>query len=108
MVINQDINGQIPESETNIEFCEDQSGIESLLASQVTVYPNPTNGILEIIAPTTFNGAKIQLLDIEGKTVESWSNWTGSKLDLASFDKGIYILVLEKNRTIIRKRVVLN
>ena len=108
LVINQDVNGQIPESTTNIEFCEDQSGIESLLASQVTVYPNPTNGILEIIAPTTFNGAKIQLLDIEGKTAESWENWSGSQLDLASFDKGLYILELEKNGTIVRKRVVLN
>ena len=108
LVINQDINGQIPESATNIEFCEDNTGIESLLASQVTVYPNPTNGILEITAPSTFNGAKIQLVDIEGKTVESWSNWTGSKLDLSSFDRGIYILALEKNGTIVRKRVVLN
>jgi uncharacterized surface protein with fasciclin (FAS1) repeats len=108
LVINQDINGQIPESATNIEFCEDQSGLESLLASQVTVYPNPTNGILEIIAPTTFNGAKIQLVDIEGKTVESWSNWTGSKLDLASFDKGLYIVELQKDGNIVRKRVVLN
>ncbi|MDC0644160.1 fasciclin domain-containing protein [Crocinitomicaceae bacterium] len=108
LVINQDINGQIPESATNIEFCEDQSGIESLLASQVTVYPNPTNGILEIIAPTTFNGAKIQLLDIEGKTVESWPNWTGSKLNLVSFDKGLYILELQKDGHIVRERVVLN
>ena len=108
LVINQDINGQIPESATNIEFCEDQSGIESLLASQVTVYPNPTNGILEITAPSTFNGAKIQLVDIEGKTVESWANWTGSKLDLASFDKGLYILELQKDGNIVRKRVVLN
>ena len=108
LVINQDINGQIPESATNIEFCEDQSGIESLLASQVTVYPNPTNGILEITAPSTFNGAKIQLVDIEGKTVESWANWTGSKLDLASFDKGLYIVELQKDGNIVRKRVVLN
>jgi len=108
LVINQDINGQIPESATNIEFCEDQSGIESLLASQVTVYPNPTNGNLEITAPSTFNGAKIQLVDIEGKTVESWANWTGSKLDLASFDKGLYILELQKDGNIVRKRVVLN
>ena len=108
LVINQDINGKIPESATNIEFCEDQSGIESLLASQVTVYPNPTNGILEIIAPTTFNGAKIQLVDIEGKTVESWSNWTGSKLNLVSFDKGLYFVELQKDGNIIRKRVVLN
>ena len=107
LVINQDINGQIPESATNIEFCEDQSGLESLLASQVTVYPNPTNGILEIIAPTTFNGAKIQLVDIEGKTVESWSNWIGSKLNLVSFDKGLYILELQKDGNIVRKRVVL-
>ena len=108
LVINQDINGQIPESATNIEFCEDQSGIESLLASQVTVYPNPTNGILEITAPSTFNGAKIQLVDIEGKTVESWSNWTGSKLNLVSFDKGLYIVELQKDGNIVRKRVVLN
>ena len=108
LVINQDINGQIPESATNIEFCEDNTGIESLLASQVTVYPNPTNGILEIIAPSTFNGAKIQLVDIEGKTVESWSNWTGSKLNLVSFDKGLYILELQKDGNIVRKRVVLN
>ena len=108
LVINQDINGQIPESATNIEFCEDNTGIESLLASQVTVYPNPTNGILEIIAPSTFNGAKIQLVDIEGKTVESWSNWTGSKLNLVSFDKGLYFVELQKDGNIIRKRVVLN
>jgi len=108
LVINQDINGQIPESATNIEFCEDQSGIESLLASQVTVYPNPTNGILEITAPSTFNGAKIQLVDIEGKTVESWSNWAGSKLNLVSFDKGLYIVELQKDGNIVRKRVVLN
>jgi uncharacterized surface protein with fasciclin (FAS1) repeats/plastocyanin len=108
LVINQDINGQIPESATNIEFCEDNTGIESLLASQVTVYPNPTNGILEIIAPSTFNGAKIQLVDIEGKTVESWSNWTGSKLNLVSFDKGLYIVELQKDGNIVRKRVVLN
>jgi uncharacterized surface protein with fasciclin (FAS1) repeats/plastocyanin len=107
LVINQDINGQIPESATNIEFCEDNTGIESLLASQVTVYPNPTNGILEIIAPSTFNGAKIQLVDIEGKTVESWFNWTGSKLNLVSFDKGLYILELQKDGNIVRKRVVL-
>ena len=100
--------GQAPESVTGVIVCEDNTGIESLLADQVIVYPNPTDGILEIIALSSFNGAKIQLVDIEGKTVGNWSNWTGSKLDLVSFDKGIYILALEKNGTIVRKRVVLN
>ena len=66
------------------------------------------NCILEIIAPSTFNGAKIQLVDIEGKTVESWSNWAGSKLNLVSFDKGLYIVELQKDGNIVRKRVVLN
>jgi uncharacterized surface protein with fasciclin (FAS1) repeats len=108
LVINQDINGQVPESTIGIKFCEDQSDIESLLANQVKIYPNPTNAILEITAPSTFNGAKIQLIDIEGKTVESWLNWTGSKLNLVSFDQGLYILELQKDGNIVRKRVVLN
>ena len=108
LVINQDINGQIPESATNIEFCEDQSGIESLLASQVTVYPNPTNGILQINAPSVFSGSEIKLIDIEGKIVSNWTNWKGSQLDLVDLDKGIYILELNNRDTIVRKRVILN
>ena len=108
LVINQDINGQVPESTTDIKFCEDQTDIESLLVNQVKIYPNPTKGILEIIAPSTFNGAKVQLVDIEGKTVESWLNWTGSKLNLLSFDRGLYIVELQKDGHIVRERVVLN
>ena len=69
VLVNQEISGQIPESTLDVVVCESQSGIESLAANQVKVFPNPTNGILEINAPNSFNGAIIQLIDIEGKIV---------------------------------------
>ena len=108
VVINQNISGQIPESTSDVKFCEDQSGVEIILSNQVSVYPNPTNGILQINAPSVFSGSEIKLIDIEGKIVSNWTNWKGSQLDLVDLDKGIYILELNNRDSIVRKRVILN
>ena len=74
VVINQNITGQIPESTSDVKFCEDQSVVEIILSNQVSVYPNPTNGILQINAPSVFSGSEIKLIDIEGKIVSNWTN----------------------------------
>ena len=81
---------------------------EQQFVNESFIYPNPTNGILQINAPSVFSGSEIKLIDIEGKIVSNWTNWKGSQLDLVDLDKGIYILELNNRDSIVRKRVILN
>jgi len=108
LVINQDINGQIPESATNIEFCEEQTAIELLLEDQIVIYPNPSDGIIKIVAPEAYQNTEVYLMDILGNKVFSWNNLAEGMLDLARFGKGAYVLEFQVPNAPIRKSIILN
>ena len=108
LVINQDISGQIPESTVDIKFCEDQSGIEELESSQIKIYPNPTNGLIDIKVSENFLGSDVILYDVQGKIVGNWPLWNGDRLDLRAYKEGLYLIELQSKSKKVRSRVVLN
>ena len=108
LVINQDISGQIPESTVDIKFCEDQSGIEELESSQIKIYPNPTNGLIDIKVSENFLGSDVILYDVQGKIVGNWPLWNGDRLDLSAYKEGLYLIELQSKSKKVRSRVVLN
>ena len=107
LVINQDVNGQIPESTTDIKFCEEQTAIELLLEDQIVIYPNPSDGILKIVAPEAYQNTEIDLMDILGNKVFSWNKLTEDILDLSRFGKGAYVLEFQVPNAPIRKSIIL-
>ena len=107
LVINQDINGQIPESTTNIEFCEEQTAIELLVEDQIVIYPNPSDGIIKIVVPEDYQNTEIALMDILGNKVFSWNNLAEGMLDLSRFGKGAYVLEFQVPNVPIRKSIIL-
>lgn len=86
-----------------IEINENGLGINTvaLEASQIKIYPNPTNGKVFIESPITLN---VEVKDVAGKTI---LNATESKeIDLSKYADGIYLFVIrDKDQLIKQQRV---
>jgi chitinase len=71
------------------------SNISSVEKSEdVSVYPNPTNGIVNISSNKTIR--KITILSIDGQKIEEICNPKES-MNLSHLDKGIYLLKIESS-----------
>ena len=107
MLVNQDISEQIPESTFGLTTCEVDLSIEELIVEAINVYPNPTNGLINIKLSDEFYKSDIQLIDINGKIIASWQSFTNSQLDLSDFAQGVYILEFQGRTEVGRKRLVI-
>jgi hypothetical protein len=75
------------------------AGLENeILSSPLTIYPNPTTGLLNVILPATIsNEATIEITELSGKVVQKKivmlnTGDNAIKLDLGAFSKGMYII----------------
>ena len=79
-------------------------GIRARGASEVLVYPNPTNGIFNIYSNSTINS--ISIYDVNGRLlslVESTSN----SIDLTGFENGLYIVkIILQDGVVVSKKIV--
>lgn len=85
-----DVTGYTVSAVANVYFSNDIYRIEEK-TDAISVYPNPTNGILYIETPTgliptlkLYNLQGVQLLESKGK-----------EIDLSGFDKGMYLLQVD-------------
>lgn len=84
IVINTGINTE-QEEETSIE--------EQVVSHFHTVYPNPSNGIIRLMASEE---VALSVIDLTGKTVWMKEDLTnGTQLDLRSLKAGLYILQIK-------------
>ena len=99
--MNADINpgaDEIPNNGVD-EDCDGEDLITSTketLISKVLVYPNPASEILNIVLP---DGMEIHLTirDLQGRKALSVIN--GNKIDVSSFDNGLYLLEIQEVTT---------
>ncbi len=78
------------------------------LLSNITVYPNPTNGVLQV---SNRNGIVLQLsiYDINGRLLlNKTSNQEINTIDISTFSNGIYVLKMSTDFGEITKRVIKN
>ena len=73
-------------------------GINDFRNVSINIYPNPTNGIIEIdLANNKIN--KISIVDISGrKIIEKVQLNRNEKLDLSDFGSGLYIIMFETDK----------
>ena len=92
MVTNNDCE------ETSYTIDYNISGLE-ILENKIKIYPNPTNGVINIKALNDINNITIlnylgnQLLRVENKN----NNQDIKRIDLSNFVKGIYFIQIEHN-----------
>ena len=72
----------------------------------VSISPNPTSGVLNI---STVEKADYRLFNIKGQILKKGVLVSGeSKIDVSSFDKGIYLLNIKTSKDSFTKKVVRN
>lgn len=80
------------------------SGIEDAASAGIIIYPNPTDGVLNI-ALGDINGVDVQLFDLQGKMMYSG---TETVIDLTGVPAGIYTLRITTEDGIYHSKVVKN
>jgi Secretion system C-terminal sorting domain/Pregnancy-associated plasma protein-A len=82
------------------------------LDNALQLYPNPSSGIINLNFAnySSFEKTKITVLDIEGKklkTIENIAN-SNSKIDLSSFNNGIYFLKIQADGESTTKKIIIS
>ena len=100
------LNGQ----QVPVEVLNSTVGIKSLSSADnsVSVYPNPTSGILNV---TSVGDATVQIFDMSGKQVLLQTTVSANKvqqINVSEFVNGVYIMKIFNNDFISINKVVLN
>ena len=76
-------------------------GIEDELTSLVSIYPNPTNGLVTIKLDNQQGAINYTITTLEGKIVEQAFNVSANQIevDLSNQSDGIYTFILNAGNT---------
>lgn len=83
------------------EVVDNALSVETFLAEEITVYPNPTSGLLVIKANTL---QQVEIYSISGILLETTLN---KEVDLSQYSKGIYFLKIITSKGIYQKKIIL-
>ncbi len=84
---------------------------EELLNSSVVAYPNPTSGVITLNITDNAQETVVNIYNVNGSLVSSTTyngNVVNEKIDLSSFDNGIYMMIINSNNNVITKKIVKN
>jgi hypothetical protein len=86
--------------------CDSLAGVNEYDAQQITLFPNPATGTLNIIAGNLQN-AEIELFDISGRKLFQ-QNLTADQqsIDVSGYTNGIYICTITANGKVVRREKV--
>lgn len=86
------------------------TGVESLIAEQISIYPNPASNQFRVELPAIVtNDVKLHLVDQVGRKHDSGYIRAGSNaaaVNVEQLSEGIYILEIGSSDSIIRKKVM--
>ncbi|MFA7449044.1 MAG: T9SS type A sorting domain-containing protein [Weeksellaceae bacterium] len=113
-ILLKDVNGTVlNESDGNygagytIEFKHGQLGLSEQDLTAVNIYPNPSNGVVNVTSDKTIDS--VQVYDLSGKLIRTLNKLSTNKteLDLSAFGKGTYVLRIETGKTVTTKKVII-
>ena len=82
------------------------NGISDAAIQNISIFPNPTNGILKFDLSGN-NVQKIKISDITGKTVFEKVNIDQNEtIDLSGFANGIYVVILQTENGILSSKII--
>lgn len=80
-----------------------------LQLEDITIYPNPTSQILNIVCNTnTTKGTQLRLLNLNGQLLfeDLLQNQYNKALDVSQYPKGLYVLQVISNENVFIKKVI--
>ncbi len=82
-------------------------GIDTFEESNISIFPNPTNGITKLIM-TNITVQKISVLSLSGAIIFEKVNANQNEIiiDLSSLSSGIYLIYIKTNESMLRKKII--
>jgi lysophospholipase L1-like esterase len=78
---------------------------ESAQAAAISLYPNPSPGLVQLRAPASLDGTVVQLFDLLGRAVRT-ATVRQNSLDISALPAGVYTLQFQLAGETVRKRLV--
>ncbi|WP_066757042.1 alkaline phosphatase family protein [Crocinitomix algicola] len=81
-------------------------------ALDVTVYPNPNNGVFDVVVTSIDNvQTELLLLDVAGKvvyrnTLAEFNSYSKLRINLQDYENGVYVMQVKNGDKIVTKKVV--
>lgn len=90
-----------------IEFSQGLLGIAEVQAAEISIYPNPSTGIVNINSKTNIDA--IHVYDITGKSVSTVNNILSNQsvLNLSHLAKGVYIVKIVSGKTVTTQKIMI-
>ncbi len=98
---------ELPESSFEVPLIPNGEGV--LNPSDLTIYPNPTNGIMNLNMEGLNNILHYQVYSIDGKALYSSGNISNiaAQTDLSHLNDGMYIIRVQTLKGVITKKLQL-
>ena len=81
---------------------------KDVINNNVSIYPNPTSGLLNVLAS---ENSTVQLMDVTGKEVllqTTVNAYEKQEINVSNFANGVYMMKIFNNNSVTVKKVVLN
>lgn len=85
----------------------DLVGVNELTKDNYTIYPNPTNGMVNISFSNTLTNGNVEIIDATGRVLQKAAVKTKQiALDLSSYENGFYFIRINNNDKTVTEKVV--
>lgn len=85
------------------------SGLKESIVESLKIYPNPTNGIINIDLSSFNSNAIVEVLDISGRVITKIENATvKATLDISTMNSGIYLIRVSDSVSSVYRKIILN
>lgn len=76
--------------------------------SNVSVFPNPTKGIINVTIPNNDEKSTIHLFDLQGREIlKQETNQINTSFSIDSLQEGMYLITIENNNGTVSKKIIL-
>ncbi len=84
-----------------------QKSVSFTAASEgISIYPNPTNGVVSVTLPYADVAHEVALYDINGRMIDSKESNAQLQMDLSAYPNGVYFLKIKSGDKVITEKVV--
>lgn len=94
----------------NIQTISGLLSVNDLQASKLSVYPNPTTGLVNISNDNNSSLTSVSIADLNGRTVKSLklNGETTSQINIADLSAGVYMMTISSDQGTATKKIIKN
>ena len=108
ILIRTIINQRSDSSNVKNNKCIGCESKDEELEKSLSIYPNPTNGKVNIEFKNKPIPINITISDVTGRKIISYQSFTGSEINLSAYSEGVYTISISNDTASFFKKILLS